>query len=409
MRPRLHAVQVPAQLAVGLFVALSWHAPWIGQWNWTLDTVIGSTVLSGPLTASFAAWVTGAERKRRVLQVATPRGWLVPVRCALEVWATATSCFAILTAGMLATTALTVHGGRFTWWVWLLGPAVLMLCALLGALAGHYGPHFLVAVLVGPAVFVFGTFGGSLAWMLLRHGPQSGSLGGLDWDPVTFTGELAGLVGLSLAIIAWFGMAGRRSATPFVLGPLALVLAVAFPLLADGKPQDGLRYVVEPPTACTVSVPVVCVAPSDRHWLAPTARVIRQAAAVMSQIAEVPHRYEYLVPGYALPRRDVGVVTMLADGDTPHPREYVGAASVAEPSNCAAWDDPDDGPPQRALDAMSLVAAWITQRAGGHPAGDSIRAARWLRLPVVEQTSWLRTTYARLTTCDLGAIRLPWQ
>ena len=191
-------------LAAHLYAAL-YRRDWIGEWNWTVDTAIGSATLGAPVlaacgspgrppTASFPAAGRGraavpcgrpssrprglAHRLRRVRR-ATPRRPCCSPRPAL-------------------------HGGPFTVAALLLAPAVLAVASSLGVLAGYCLPSWATVAVAAPVYFAVGTL--VPAWLagVFRQGPVTGTLAGLAYAETTALATVAAAVSISaLCVVRW--------------------------------------------------------------------------------------------------------------------------------------------------------------------------------------------------------------
>ena len=120
-------------LGTAVYAMLAFGADWRGSWDATTDAATGSTVLTGPLTAAFAAHVALAQSRMADLSSSTARGILVPYRSAFQAWAWSSVVYVLTAAGGFVVTAAIPHGGPFAWWAPLIGFCVLGACALAGA------------------------------------------------------------------------------------------------------------------------------------------------------------------------------------------------------------------------------------------------------------------------------------
>lgn len=408
----LAVLAVPFAVLTG-YALWAFEHRWIGEWNWTVDTITGTTVLTGPLAAAAAAWLAMDAARLAPLTAATPRAWAIPGRQALQVALLAWGVYAVGAAAALAITALSVHGGPADLGTLALGPAVLALCALIGTTAGTLAPYRLTSLLAGAGVFLFGAFGPDLPANLLRHGPSSGSLAGLRYDPVVAAAQGLALLGLIVVLVGALPvLAGSRRrrlvAASIGLGVLgATVTGVALTVVAG---TDGERFALgdERADACRGEAPRVCVAPSNRVLLDRTARALRQGAERMrAKGLEPAARYEQLLPGRR-PSSGAGMLTRLAPYEDSQDRSWVWAGLLT-PAACAEWTDPTRPPPDAVFEAQSLLEAWIVAGAEAADSAWSADARAWLaRSDSGEARAWARTTYDALRSCDLAAIRLPY-
>ncbi|MGD9960606.1 hypothetical protein [Nocardioides sp.] len=402
---------VPPLLATTVFVFVSYGAQWRGQWNWTIDTITGSTVLTGPLTAALGAYLAVGQRRIAALSDSAPLGWLVPYRVGLQALMLSSVVYVAGAAGALLVTALGTHGGPISWWALIIGFPVLGVCALFGAAVGHWWPYRVTVLVVAPVVFLFGAFGPHPAADLLRHGPETGSLAGLAFDEQVWSAQVAALVAagccLAASVLPWRDP-GNTIVRLSVAG-VSVVGLVAALVAADQVGTERFVASDERPTACAGSRPRVCLAPSDRTELVRAARAMDRAAAVLAAGGvAVPDVYEELLPGYQPP---VGVgMTGRSSGFQDGDELRSGAANLTVPSACPAWTDPALPPPDPAFDARMLITEWIVLRGGGTPAPFSHESQVWLtKVEGQDANAWVTVTFAALRACDLESIRLPWQ
>lgn len=395
-------------IGIGLFAILSFDAPWRGEWNWTFDAITGSSVLTGPLTASAAAHIAISQRRLVPLVEPMARGWMVPFRAGVRAWLWGLGAYA-LTAGVATlATILTPHGGRASVWVLAIGPVLLACCAMAGTALGWLWPHRLAPVLAAPAVFLLGTFGPRPLPALLRHGPVTGSLAGLEYVPWVWWAQLGGLLGLTGlaagALLRWQVPAVRSRALGLVVISAALLVTTSVPLVS----RDSSRFASsdERPTACAGARPRTCLAPSNTRYLAPTASAIDQAAQVLEGIGvDVPATYEQLLPGYR-PPVESGMLTAIDDADASLRR---GASLIATPAACTAWTDREAPPPEVAYEAQGLISAWIMASKGlsGDPWSEEVRG--WLADPAApDRVAWMRAAFGHLRACRFSRLTLPW-
>lgn len=395
-------------LGVLVYVVLSFQDRTWGQWLWAVDLMTGITVLTGPVVAACAAHLGWTQAQLDALVGTTPRAGWVPLRCAFQAWSWGFVGYALSAVAILLLTWLRPHGGPFPLWAAAIGLPVLGVCALFGALAVRVLPYRLTVLAVAPAVFLAGAFGPDPYDDLLRHGPSTGSLAGLTYDPTVWGLQFAGLLAAAGTLVGATVVVTRTTRT---LGSLLLpVVAVALSLsglVACGIALDdpGMRRLVvsdERPTVCRGSAPTVCVAPSSTYGLTSTARLLRGALRQLSAVGvRPPDRYEEALPGYR-PPPTVGVVDVEPDD----PR--AAARSAATPAGCPQWSDPRQAP-EKALMARELIGLWIRAREGEKVVSWTPKGDAWLRRGAdPEVAAWIRTTYRQLRSCDFAKIRMPW-
>jgi hypothetical protein len=380
-------------------------APWRGQWMWTIDTVTGSTVLTAPLAAAFAAWIALGQARVRELTGSTLRGPRVPLRAATQAWCWCAGAYLLAACGAALVTAISTPGGPAPYWALAIGLVVLAVGALVGVLAIQVWPHPMATVLVGPALFVVGTFGPHPYATLLRQGPTTGSLAGIEYDSVFWTAQVLMLLGvcfaLASAVLAWT----RRS---WLVGSAVAVISVlVLGTALQATDHRRLHASDERATACTGTSPVICLAPSDRRALRATAAAMEVELDELRSVGAVlPRRYEELLPGQ-VPPVTAGMISPVEGSKDL--RRQIGLQNVATPAACPAWTDPSGPPPDGAFDGRDLIVDWLLVRTGGSGRASSREAALWLSHATDEDVvRWVRTTFDQLRTCDLDRMALPW-
>ena len=407
--PRLAAVLGLTALA-GLAV-FNRGAPWRGEWAWSVDAALGSTVLTGPGVAALAAWWAAAARRRASLTDPTPRGWLVPIRLAVGAWAVAATVFVLTLATTLLLTATTAHGGPLPWWITPMGLLLLAAYSSLGAALGHLWPTFASA----PAAAI-GTFGLGLAGALgvgpsvLRQGPATGTLAGVTWDPTVAAGQAAVL--LAVAILAAAATVASRGRRPLpvrlVLGLSALgVVAGALVLQTHGDERFELSG--EAASTCGGRAPEVCVAPSNTRALASLSSRMGALATELTSVGlPVPDAYSQLLPS-APPPAGHGMFSLPGEANSPVTPWADAADALTRPAACPAWFAAPSPPPE-AFEARYALQVWILDRAGRPaPSAFSPSERRWRAAPLADQLHWVRPTFDALRTCDLDRLRPPWE
>jgi len=394
-------------LGIAAFAVLSFRDGSWGPWPWVVDLLTGSTVLTGPVTAACAAHLTVQQSRLRELTDTTIRGWWVPFRCAAQALLWGLVTYAATAVVVLLACLLGPHGGAFDLWAGLIGVAVLLVCALAGVLAGVLWPHRISVVAVGPAIFLLGAFGDDRYADLLRHGPSTASLAGLEVAPAFWTAQLVALLAIALALAAGIRVrADRRAATLVVLGlTLAAVVAAGTAIGPADQPRGGAA--AERPPVCRGGAPMICLSPSSRRSLDGTVGPMRRAARVLAEAGvELPDRYEELLPGYR-PPRGVGYI----DVDVLPDPVQAGALNITDASACPAWfGDSGEPPPANGVgEARYVLQQWIIERSGRHVTLGGKQAQAWIDdAGSPAALAWVRRTFAQLRACDLGAIQLPY-
>ncbi|MFL6159662.1 MAG: hypothetical protein ACJ72D_26550 [Marmoricola sp.] len=402
---------LPVVLALEVVTSVSQGTPWVGEWNWTLDYAIGSTVLTGPLVAGVAGWLAAAERDRADLNDSTPRSWLVPARAAGSAATVGLLGWVVGLVLALLATASVRHGGPVAAAVLLLVPLLLAFYAALGATVGHLVPVRVVVVLVPVAAFVLGSLSlWGLGPNVLRQGPTTGTLAGLTWDVRVVLAQAAVLGGAVVALLAGVASRGLRR-RPRVLVPLVTGAALVVGGLASLEAHGSESFVAsgERATACTSTVPAVCVAPSNRRALDAVGREVARAAEVLRAAgAALPSSYVAEVA--RAPRQPgAGFFALGPEANRTDFSVFDAAHAVTMPAPCPAWFA-ERPPPEVAFVARELIAAWVLGRLGKDAPDAVPGAAAWRRAtPASQQAAWVVHTFAQLRSCDLGTIRLPWR
>lgn len=384
-------------LAASLY-ALLFNQNWVGEWNWTVDAAIGSTTLAAPVVAATGAFVGLSLRRRSSLLVPSARWRLVVIRGVAGVWAIGVLAFVITAAVALTMTGLATHGGPLTGWALLLGPAILLVASSVGTAVGYLVPHRGVAVLVAPLYFAVGALIPVSIQVLLRQGPVTGSLAGLDYAVSTAVAVFVGAVAIAGLCVLSLSSTSRRDV---LVGSGCAALLISAGLISMENSGERFEASPEQPTTCeTQSGLTVCVAPSNSAKLAAlTESVSRAALGLRSAGAEVPSQFDALVPyTEADPQR--GMLPNVSATDPSH-------RLVLYPAPCAEWLDPAQPPPMAVYEAQQLMVDVMAAEEGR---GSEIpsRFEAWLKTTSPdERRSWLTRSYAQLKSCDLNSIRLP--
>ncbi len=410
MNRRSGAIFLLPLLGTTLFALLSFPDGEWGQWQWAVDLLTGTTVLTGPILAGCAAHLGWARARLDELVSTTPRAAWAPVRCALQAWSWGVIGYGIAGAAIAAVFLVRPHGGPFPLWAALIGLPVLGVAALTGALAARLFPYRVTVVLVGPLFFLFGAFGPSPYADLLRHGPSTGSLAGLEIARTYWGLQFGGLLALSvllaggLVIAARRSLAGRHLVVPVGLVVISLGVLIACGAVLDDPGRRRFEVSQERPTVCRGSAPRICVSPSSAHALPGAAAAMRRALGRLVAIGVgVPERYEERIPSYE-PPESVGELVVDFNVDTLR----AGARNAATPAGCSQWSDPRAAP-ESALQARELIVLWVRAREGEEAVSWSSKSDAWLaRAATPAAADWVRTTFAQLRSCDFKDIRMPW-
>ncbi len=407
MSRRSGAIFLVPLLGIAAYVLLSFRDGEWGQWPWVIDLLTGSTVLTGPVVAACAAHLVVGQARLLELTGTTARGWLIPFRCAVQAWQWGVVAYLLTGVIVLAVCLLGTHGGPFSLWVAAIGPAVLAVSALAGALAARLWSDRLIVVVIGPLLFLVGALGTAQVSDLLRYGPSTGSLAGLELDPISWWVQVArlGAVAVLLAAGLWCREEVRvRSLVALGLAGL-LVLGLSVGLEEVERDHRRLRPSAERPTVCTDGSPRFCVAPSSRRsWGGEAAALGRAAAILRSAGVDLPARYEESLPGYR-PPQDVGFLDV---GSVPDPLQAA-AHHLTRPATCPAWFGDSAPPPEETFQAQELLRQWIIAQSGHRVSGWSPASDRWLESPdSPEAVAWVRGTFTLLRSCALDDVRLPY-
>lgn len=400
---------VPLTLTSG-YVLSSFDHRWRGEWNWTFDTITGSTVLTGPLIAAMGAWLAMQARQLGSVTEATPRSWAVSWRVAFELWLIGLASYALTIIVAVSVTGLSVHGGTKEVWALAIGPLVLAMCTAAGVLAGTLAPYRLTSIIIGLAVFLFGAFGPSPVANLLRHGPTTGSLAGLRYDPAVWSGQAAAILGITGLILAALLLPNRGRVRPLLLatGITGLILSSVGIAVVLDTGSERFKISTESATACAGTAPTVCLAPSNRFLLSQTAAGLQRGAErLRAKGLTPPSRYEQLLPGYR-PAEGSGMITRLPFYTSSDDQSWIWT-SLLTPGACTFWTDPSHAPPDAVFESQALLEAWVVK---GNAAGGtawSPEARRWLASSDSPGAlAWAQRTFHALEACELSQISLPY-
>lgn len=388
----------PSYLLLAAVALWSHGAPWLGEWQWTFDNINGATVLLGPYAAAAAAWRVSQVEANSVLFSSTQRGWAVPASQGIGVLKSAIAAWTLTGISAVVGTLLVVHGGPTPIWVLLAGPMVLATCIGVGVAAGHLWPNRIAAILVAPALFIFGGLGARGAVPnLLRQGPGTATLAGLRWDPANFLLEMAtlGLVVLTCALLS----ARNRHAS----GHLSLVLVMASALGTVGVMVathhfSEHRFVTsdEEPTLCARQTPIVCVAPSNARALSSLAATFREFLPAAEKLGlDLPPSFREILPNHS-GGSDYGMIQLGADANASTASVNEVVQAIVTPGDCVAYYNPTAPPPDAVYQAQTLIGSLLIKIHSGDTS--DLGNARML--------AWVRDTYSQLRSCQLNAIKV---
>lgn len=404
------AVALVVVLGLGLLVVAGHGTPWRGEWNWTLDHLVGTTVLTGPVVGALAAWLSADERGRALVNDATVRGWLVPVRIAGAATLTGLLGFVIALAGGVIATVTVPHGGPFAAWFLGIVPLLFAAYAGIGSIVGHLWPHRITVVMVAPGLFLLGTAASlGIGPNVLRQGPTTGTLAGTTWNASVVAFQAACLLGVALVAVAVPALVLRsRPTITRLLAAVGVGLAGVGVIGLEAGGDDSLTLSGERPSVCAGSGPRVCLAASHRRSLDPVARQLHRVGAVLADAgATVPETYLEELPGYH-GRLDSGLLILPSDANVSRYPLFAATHAIALPAPCPAWSA-ETAPPEAAFESQELIASWIASRLGKDQPAYSPQAADWLRrTPEAAQRTWVVAAFDHLRACHLDELRLPW-
>ncbi|GAC1527501.1 MAG: hypothetical protein NVS3B1_17860 [Marmoricola sp.] len=397
--PRHHLdLLFPSYVLVAAMLLWASGRGWLGEWQWTFDNINGTTVLLGPYAASAAAWRVAHAEANETLYAGTRRGWAVPVRIGLSVFASAGLAWLVVAASGVIGTAVVVHGGPAPVWVLIAGPTVLVTCIAAGLAMAHQWPTRITALVVAPVLFVLGGLGASGHLPdLLHQGPGTASLAGLRWDPAHFWLQMAAL----LLAAATFSLLSARRRGFRRLRDLALpgVAAVAFVAVVSVTNAEAPQRFVdsnEQATLCASHAPAICVAPSNAHALPSLVAGFAEFLPAARALGfDLPASFrEVLTRSHG--GDDGGDINLAAAANDPVTPDQVVTALVT-PGDCPAYYDLAAPPPDNLHLAQSVLGTMLTQ----------VHAGKRTVLRDAALVAWAQETYRNLRTCRLGSITSP--
>lgn len=387
----------PSYLLVAALALWGSNRGWLGEWQWTFDNINGTTVLLGPYAAAAAAWRVANADANELLYSSTRRGWAVPLRIGLSVFASAGLAWFVVAASGLIGTAVVVHGGPAPLWVLIAGPTVLVAGIAAGLAMAHQWPNRIAALLVAPVLFVLGGLGASGQLPdLLRQGPGGASLAGSRWDPANFWLEMAALL---LAGLTFVLLSARRRGSlrirDVALPAVAGIAFVAVVVVTNSYAPQRFVDSNEQATLCASHAPALCVAPSN-------ARALPSLVAGFAEFLPAAHVLGFELPASfrAVPNSrhgggDWGDITLYADANDPVSPDQVVTALVT-PGDCPDYYADVPAPDSVHL-AQTTLGTMLTQ----------VHAGNRRVLHNAALMAWAQQTYRDLRTCRLGAITAP--
>ncbi|WP_370249013.1 hypothetical protein [Nocardioides sp.] len=382
--------------------------PWRGDWNWTIDTIAGSTVLTGPLVGGLAAWMVVRAAALRPLTDTTPRRAWVVVRQAGLAAGLGLVAYALTALVAVAITLAVPHGGDAGWAALVIGPLVLAACAMTGAALALHLPHPLTALAVPVGLFLLGDLAPRPGPELLRHGPVTGSLAGLRFDLAVIAWHSLALAGLT-ALLTLAALPSRDT-SPLPRARAALLVAGLLTggtgtILTMSSPPERFVITAERPDVCAGTPVQVCLPAAQQRQLDRILPGVQQVAARLTAAgAALPDRFEAALPGYR-PPPEVGLLARGISDDLPTDPSAL-AALLMRPSPCPDYFDPTARPGDEYAFATELLIAVAVATEPDAVITGPERA--WLQqTDPAERRSWVARTYSALRACDLEAVRLP--
>lgn len=389
------------------FAMLVHGTQWRGSWMNAVDQAAGTVVIAGPVLAALVANEYAARRQTSLPELVSPsvhpfRGWYQPV---IALWLLAVASLALV---VVEAAALVLAAGPP---LFARPLVVLPLCALL--LAVHALLGLAIGLRLGPrlAGAVAGTASFGLFLLAVAHlAPAPFAFAGATGDLVGQAYRASTMLALgSVAAISLIAVAAVTGWTERVAQLRVAVslgcLAVAMVLSHDGFADSSQTYhAVRVPFVCRGTAPQVCVpVEAPRSLTAATARMHDLVAPLEAIGIPLPRRWTYYW-GQSDPPSG-GVLGMLSNGVlSGRVSDEDVTRSLTKPAPCTRYLGGSE--PVPSVSARDLLQDWIKVRNGRDDTfTDAPRA--WFASPASE--AWVRTTYAQLRRCDLGAVRLPGQ
>lgn len=393
-------------LQVGSWFAMLVHGTaWRGSWMSAVDQAAGTVVIAGPVLAALVANEYAARHQNSLPELVAPsvhpfRGWYQPV---VALWLLAVVNLAVV-VGEAAVLVLTAGPPVFARPL-----AILPLCTLL--LAAHALVGLAIGLRLGPrlAGAVAGTVSFGLFLLAVAHlAPASFAFAGATGNLVGEAYQTSTLLRLGLvaavsllavaALTVWTERWGQLR-IGLSLGCLALAMVLSHDRFAD---PDQTYHAVQVHSICRGTAPQVCVPAEAPRSLPVAARRMHDLARPLQAIGiPLPRRWSYYWGQDDPPSG--GVLGMLSNGVlSGRVRDEDLMWSLTKPAPCTRYLGGSE--PVPSLDARDLLQDWIKVRNGREDTFTDTPHA-WFGSPGSEE--WVRTTYAQLRRCDLGAVRLP--
>jgi hypothetical protein len=414
----------PALFATGAFEIFSRGMPWRGEWAWSLEEVVGSTILIAMLVAGATAFDVARSRGQatRLLLGSTPRGpWAMTRTILANSWwgFAAVMVLAILVLTMTATTGAQ---GSIPVWVLLGVAAHLLGSSALGALIGRFLPALIAAPVA--AVLPWLLYGISISFELpplFQWVSPSAVMAGKtrSWDYMVWI--ILGMLGLTAFIAA--AIALRDSpvrkfgvAAVAIIGFASLVTSI----IRVSDPDFARIVVIGQPVefVCEGHHPEVCLPATNVRKSAWLAREVQKAADVLeSHGVSIPERFTMIVPGQEVASGSGVFSFSPEDVNSPQGPEGVGAEVLSQPADCPEYYA-DNAPLGFAFEAQARIAMWIRLQLGQTSLQElrSGEESRWVysaedsewfaTATGSSQVDWVARTYEQLTRCDLQSIKL---
>ncbi|SFM26807.1 hypothetical protein SAMN05421671_0732 [Pimelobacter simplex] len=382
-----------------------------------LDWGTFSVTLVGPIAAGMAcaAYVRMANAGVASISLTSTRplrAWLQP---AFAVWAMAS--VAVVGTCLVTTTAASLAGSHaFPTTYWVVVPALCVLAANvgIGVLVASLGRRQWLVPVAATLAFAVGVLSATGAIPeVFRTGGVTGPLIGETFASSTLL--LQSLAALGVAVLLCWGANlpwTRSSAAAALLGGLVLVPGVAAAgALSVGEHEryravdGGLGW------DCAGQKPQVCMSlETSRNVRGLAKRIDRQASLLKDAGVQLPDRFVQLVPvrtAELLRSRDGVIDLSTEDLLRGRHEDETATDALTMPRLCPEFVS-NSGPPEAWYDVRRQLGRWILFRDGALTLKGSESDAKWLELPVEQQSGWLTTTYAKLSQCDIDSVQLPW-
>ncbi|HWJ11481.1 MAG TPA: hypothetical protein VNS46_19030 [Nocardioides sp.] len=397
-------------VAAGALASVPRAGHWSGSWKQALDAGAGATVFIGPAAAGAACLAYARLRSSAMDDVLlqSRRDWMRWLQPLLVTWTLASLGLLVVAIG--TTTVASLRGVPASpALLWILLPACGLLAgqAAIGAAIGYASARAWAApaaVVLVFLLFLWTTVGPAPDFF--DSGGATGSLAGMTYRP--WPTAAVGVAGLALAgsvlVVAhrrlFLSSAPRRA--------LALGVVATWVLSWWFTPDDaGERYQVldDPPLACAGARPEVCVlADTPRPLKDLVRKVEEQAAALRGLGVALPARFVQSAYGPPADPRD-GVVVLLDQSSRRVVDDERATDTLVRPAACPA--DYGSEPAYLLFDVRRLLGRWLQVEAGLREPRPADGDFGWLTGDRLVREDWVRSTYALLSTCRIGQLRMP--